>query len=182
MTPLTCTIPATPRHVRPRHPWPATLLLALFVAAGAGSGHANDTLAIKLSSPPKNNELRAARCQVISAGAWADGTAAHGEQLAKLMKRNNGRLPARNLAPLHGLCDNIILFQLLQSAMANTPHHYRSLSSPGSSATTTAARPSSNRSTHNTIICPESSPFSPNSTGWKHATRMPSSPSCWPSA
>ncbi|MDQ0288228.1 hypothetical protein [Oligosphaera ethanolica] len=120
MMPLTCTKPATPRHVRPRHPWPATLLLALFVATGAGSGHANDTLAIKLSSPPKSNELRAARCQVISAGAWADGTVAHGEQLAKLMKRNNGRLPTRNLAPLHGLCDNIILFQLLQSAMANT--------------------------------------------------------------
>ncbi|MDD4540481.1 MAG: hypothetical protein PHT80_15840, partial [Lentisphaeria bacterium] len=120
MTPATRTIPAPPSLAQPRRPWPAALLLALLVAAtGAGSGHANDALAIKLSSPPKSNELRAARCQVISAGAWSEGTAAHGEQLAKLMKRSNGRLPTRNLAPLHGLCDNIILFQLLQSAMTN---------------------------------------------------------------
>ncbi len=119
MTPLPNTTPTSRQHARRQVPRPATLLLALLVAVLAGNGLADDAWSRQFSSPPKSNELRAARCQVISAGAWADGTAAHGEQLAKLMKRNNGRLPARNLAPLHGICDNIILFQLLQSALAN---------------------------------------------------------------
>ncbi|NMA48103.1 MAG: hypothetical protein GX945_16225 [Lentisphaerae bacterium] len=119
MTPSPSTTANTHRPRQRFSRRPATLLPALLAVLLAGKVLAADALSLKLSSPPKSSELLAARCQVISAGAWAEGTAAHGELLAKMMKRSNGRLPTRHLVPLHGLCDNIILFQIMQNAQAN---------------------------------------------------------------
>lgn len=85
------------------------LFVSLCICTAAAAG-------FRLSSPPKSGELRKVRCQVIEQAAWIEGINAHAEQLDKLMKRSNGRLPNQGLGTLHGLCDNILLFQLLQNS------------------------------------------------------------------
>lgn len=71
----------------------------------------------KLSTPPKASELRAIRCQAIANAAWADAQAIHRASINAILTRSNGKLPAQNLAPLQGLCDNLILLQFLESAV-----------------------------------------------------------------